>query len=96
MACATLDLPPRLQDQLKPVIPTNTSDSGALDSVLELLVNNGRDIPEAMMMLIPEAWQNDTLITQVGERGGGGGGVGLLVCTDLVLLLPCPVSCARQ
>ena len=64
MDCKALDLPPRLQEQLAPVIPVNTSDSGSLDAVLELLVNNGREIPEVMMMLIPEAWQNDTLITQ--------------------------------
>ncbi|GAX86014.1 hypothetical protein CEUSTIGMA_g13429.t1, partial [Chlamydomonas eustigma] len=64
MACAALDLPPRLQEQLKPIIPPNTSDSGSLDAVLELLVNNGREIPEVMMMLIPEAWQNDSLMSQ--------------------------------
>ena len=78
MACAAMDLPPRLQEQLKPVIPNNTSDSGSLDSVLELLVNNGREIPEVMMMLIPEAWQNDTLITQV--RASVGGGLGRWWC----------------
>lgn len=32
---------------------------GALDNVLELLVRGGRSLPEAVMMLIPEAWQND-------------------------------------
>ncbi|GAX83612.1 hypothetical protein CEUSTIGMA_g11036.t1, partial [Chlamydomonas eustigma] len=64
MACAALDLPPRLQEQLKPIIPPNTSDSGSLDAVLELLVNNGREIPEVMMMLIPEAWQNDSIMSQ--------------------------------
>lgn len=34
-------------------------------AVLELLVRSGRDLPEAMMMLIPEAWQNDPLMDQV-------------------------------
>lgn len=33
--------------------------SGAFDGVLELLVRAGRTIPEAVMMMIPEAWQND-------------------------------------
>lgn len=33
--------------------------SGAFDGVLELLVRAGKSIPEAVMMLIPEAWQND-------------------------------------
>lgn len=32
---------------------------GAFDGVLELLVRAGRSIPEAIMMMIPEAWQND-------------------------------------
>jgi glutamate synthase (NADPH/NADH) len=45
---------------LVPIVPASSSDSGAFDSVLELLVRGGgRDMPEAMMMLIPEAWQND-------------------------------------
>lgn len=33
--------------------------SGSFDGVLELLVRAGRSLPEAMMMMIPEAWQND-------------------------------------
>lgn len=37
--------------------PTN-SDSSIFDNVLEFLVHNGRSIPHAMMMMIPEAWQN--------------------------------------
>ena len=32
---------------------------GAFDGVLELLVRAGRGLPEAVMMMIPEAWQND-------------------------------------
>lgn len=51
--------------QLEPIIPSNSSDSGAFDSVLELLTRCGRDIPEVMMMLIPEAWQNNELMPQV-------------------------------
>jgi glutamate synthase (NADPH/NADH) large chain len=39
-----------------PVVAPDTSDSGALDSVLELLVRGGRSLPHAMMMLIPEAF----------------------------------------
>lgn len=53
--------------QLEPIIPVTSSDSGAFDSVLELLTRaGGRDMPEAMMMLIPEAWQNDALMSKVG------------------------------
>lgn len=33
--------------------------TGAFDGVLELLVRAGRSLPEAVMMMIPEAWQND-------------------------------------
>lgn len=36
--------------------------SGAYDGVLELLMRSGRDLPEAVMMMIPEAWQNDKLM----------------------------------
>lgn len=34
-------------------------NSGAIDNVLELLIQSGRSAPEAVMMMIPEAWQND-------------------------------------
>ena len=30
----------------------------SLDNVLELLLMSGRSLPEAMMMLVPEAWEN--------------------------------------
>jgi glutamate synthase domain-containing protein 2/glutamate synthase domain-containing protein 1/glutamate synthase domain-containing protein 3 len=39
-----------------PVIQRGGSDSAALDNILELLVNGGRSLPHAMLMLIPEAW----------------------------------------
>ncbi len=32
------------------------SDSASLDNVFELLVNSGRDLPHAMLMLMPQAW----------------------------------------
>ena len=54
--------------QMLPLVPATQSDSGSFDAVLELLVNSGRDLPEAMMMMIPEAWQNDTLMPQVLPR----------------------------
>ncbi|MBK9120090.1 MAG: glutamate synthase large subunit [Phycisphaerales bacterium] len=41
---------------LRPVVMPGTSDSGALDNVLELLVRAGRTLPHAAMMLIPEAY----------------------------------------
>lgn len=47
-------------DKLFPIIEEGGSDSAAFDNVLELLVINGvLSLPEAVMLLIPEAWQND-------------------------------------
>ena len=44
---------------LFPICSDNMSDSGNFDSVLELLTKAGdRSLPEAMMTMIPEAWQN--------------------------------------
>ncbi len=44
--------------KLFPIIAPGASDSAALDNALELLYHTGRSLPHAMMMLIPEAWQN--------------------------------------
>jgi glutamate synthase (ferredoxin) len=44
--------------KLKPVIDQNGSDSSMLDNVLELLVLGGRDLPHAVMMMVPEPWTN--------------------------------------
>ncbi len=49
--------------RLLPIIDQTTSDSGVLDNVLELLLLSGRPLPEVMMMMIPEAWQNDVLMS---------------------------------
>lgn len=49
-----------LLNELYPVIEPNMSDSGSLDNVLEFLIMAGkRSLPEAIMTLVPEAWQND-------------------------------------
>jgi glutamate synthase (NADPH/NADH) large chain len=39
-----------------PVIPDNTSDTGALDSVVEILTRAGRPLPMAKLILVPPAW----------------------------------------
>jgi glutamate synthase (NADPH) large chain len=44
-------------DKLLPVIDDNGSDSAMFDNALEFLVQTGRELPHAMMMMIPEAWQ---------------------------------------
>ncbi|KAI0314266.1 NADPH-dependent glutamate synthase [Amylostereum chailletii] len=47
-------------DLLYPIIEAGGSDSAAFDNVLELLTVNGVvTLPEAIMMLIPEAWQGN-------------------------------------
>ncbi len=50
--------------RLFPIIDPTCSDSGNFDNVLELLLHSGREIPEAMMMMIPEAWQNHHSISE--------------------------------
>ena len=47
-------------EDIKPIIPSGTSDSGALDAVFEMLVRSGRNAPLAKTMLIPEAWSKAT------------------------------------
>ena len=43
---------------LSPLIWPTGSDSASLDEALDLLIHSGRDSLEAMMMLIPEAWES--------------------------------------
>ncbi len=45
-----------LAEDIKPIIPQGSSDSGALDAVFELLVRAGRNAPMAKTMLVPESW----------------------------------------
>ena len=40
-----------------PVVEPECSDSGTFDNVLEFLLMNGRTLQEAVMMMVPEAWQ---------------------------------------
>ena len=47
-------------EKLYPIIGAEQSDSAALDNVLEFLVHGGRSLPQALMMLIPEAWEGDS------------------------------------
>jgi len=44
--------------KLFPVMMPGTSDSARFDNALEFLYLGGRDLPHAMMMMIPEAWEN--------------------------------------
>ncbi len=47
-------------DKLFPIVEADCSDSGNFDNVLEFMLMNGRTLQEAIMLMIPEAWQNDT------------------------------------
>jgi glutamate synthase (NADPH/NADH) large chain len=44
--------------QLLPVIREGGSDTATFDNVLEFLIMSGRSLPHAMLMMIPEPWQN--------------------------------------
>jgi glutamate synthase (ferredoxin) len=44
--------------KLLPVVDENGSDSAAFDNCLELLVQGGYSVPHAVMMMIPEPWEN--------------------------------------
>jgi glutamate synthase (NADPH) large chain len=49
-------------DDLKKIVPVireGGSDSATFDNVLELLVMAGRSLPHAVLMMIPEPWQNN-------------------------------------
>jgi glutamate synthase domain-containing protein 2/glutamate synthase domain-containing protein 3 len=45
-------------EKILPIINPRGSDSAKFDNALELLTFTGRSIAHAMMMMIPEAWQN--------------------------------------
>ena len=50
-----------LGDDLRKVVPVTRdglSDSATFDNVLEFLVMNGRSLPHAILMMIPEPWQH--------------------------------------
>ncbi|GAA2668088.1 glutamate synthase large subunit [Actinoplanes palleronii] len=54
---------PNLPGNIKRLFPINSpeaSDSASFDEVLELLHLSGRSLPHAVLMMIPEAWENDT------------------------------------
>ncbi len=44
--------------KLFPVATPGASDSAVFDNAVELLYHTGRSLPHAIMMMIPEAWQN--------------------------------------
>jgi glutamate synthase domain-containing protein 2/glutamate synthase domain-containing protein 1/glutamate synthase domain-containing protein 3 len=45
-----------------PILTESGSDSATLDNMIQFLAVNGRSLPHAMLMAVPEAWQNHTLM----------------------------------
>jgi len=52
------DVIPGDLERLYPICTTGASDSASFDEVLELLHMGGRSLPHAVLMMIPEAWEN--------------------------------------
>ena len=53
------DLIPGDIKRIFPIVSEGGSDSASFDEVLELLYLSGRSLPHAMLMMIPEAWENN-------------------------------------
>jgi len=49
-------------EKLKPVLVQGLSDSATIDNAFELLVLGGRPIAHSMLMLIPAAWERNSLL----------------------------------
>ncbi|GAC1610240.1 MAG: glutamate synthase large subunit [Mycobacteriales bacterium] len=64
---ALLRGPHELPDDLSrlfPICAPGASDSASFDEVLELLHMAGRSLPHAVLMMVPEAWENATDMDQ--------------------------------
>ena len=51
-----------------PVINSEGSDSAMLDNTLEFLVMSGMELPLAVMIMIPEPWANNRIMSQKKKR----------------------------
>lgn len=59
---------PLMADDLHKVLPAvdpSGSDSAMLDNALEFMMMNGMDLPLAVMVMIPEAWENDPTMSLI-------------------------------
>ncbi|MGC1199872.1 MAG: glutamate synthase-related protein [Geitlerinemataceae cyanobacterium] len=54
-------------EQLKPVVNADISDSANLDNAFELMVRSGRSPLEALMLVVPEAYQNQPELEKYPE-----------------------------
>jgi glutamate synthase (NADPH/NADH) large chain len=58
------DVIPGDLERLFPICTPDASDSASFDEVVELLSLGGRSLAHAMLMMIPEAWENNEQINQ--------------------------------
>ena len=49
-------------NKLLPVTNPEHSDSANLDGIVEMLVLDGRPLEHVLMMLVPEAWQDNSMM----------------------------------
>jgi len=59
------DLIPGDLKRLFPIVQMSGSDSASFDEVLELLYLGGRSLPHAVLMMIPEAWENHNSMSEL-------------------------------
>ncbi|MFW6256693.1 MAG: glutamate synthase large subunit [Bacillota bacterium] len=55
-------------EKIKPIIDQSGSDSAVFDDVLEFLTLAGRSLPEAVMMMIPEPWDNHNSMSETKKN----------------------------
>ncbi|SDP31161.1 glutamate synthase (NADH) large subunit [Nakamurella panacisegetis] len=63
------DLIPGDLNRIFPINSAEASDSASFDEVLELLHLGGRSLPHAVLMMIPEAWENGRETMDPAVRG---------------------------
>lgn len=51
-------------ERLFPTIQQNNSDSASFDNYFELMVQCGRSMEQVMMMMVPQAWENDLSLSE--------------------------------
>ncbi len=61
-ALLATDLIPGDLSRVYPICTKGASDSASFDEVLELLHLGGRTLPHAVLMMVPEAWENNELL----------------------------------
>jgi len=59
------DLIPGDISRIFPIVDNQGSDTASFDEVLELLYLGGRSLPHAILMMIPEAWENHATMSKL-------------------------------